>query len=252
MERLPLELQHSVANRLGIRDFSNYAACIQKARRSCRPLTIMRMQDLIQEFNRCCACPDPCSSRSCKIKESDILHEFEILFLLVEGLERWYYWSDDDFTSIWDITNAFKNMLSMPFFIRWHRTQYHGWRAVSQLRMGHRGECQCGSCIASYGISRREHDFQPFSTGGWPVIREEANGTATYIDTVQTQSLTTANFQTYADDLGLGVYHVIAPYNGTSNARKLMNMPVTLDSSLREMVIQTAYRRASASLDTIL
>lgn len=246
MDILPLELRLRITSYLPHIDFFNYCHALESCKRSSRAYVVERLNFIVRHANRYTSSLLNLSktdddARRTRIDLEGELYDFYLTLITARGLESYFMASR---MSIMNDVTVFNNRLPAPIFLAWHQAIFSNWRAARQIRLTHsHGKVNCGVCTASSAIARLSR-HSPWRAGGWPVVRDNSNGTATYIDTIHSTSLNPLDILKYPGNHDAASYHILWPFGQSIASESVLRLIVILQSEDREHVDSIAYQYA--------
>lgn len=246
MDSLPLEVQLTVVSYLPHIDFFNYCCALEQCKKSSRAYTSERIRLIARRAEKLSIslhdyARDSTISRASRAQLEEELYDFYLTLLTTRGLEAYFL---NRRVSIMTEENMFENKLPAPLFLTWHQAIFSNRRAARQMRLTHtHGIRNCGVCTASRAICRLSSQ-SPWQAGGWPVVRNNGDGTATYVDTIHSTSLSPMDILRYPGDFDPASYYILWPFGSAIASLQVLRLNIILHSSDRRHVDDIAYSYA--------
>jgi len=240
-------LKLEIASLLPHVDFFNFCFAFERCKKSSRAYTAARLKAIVKSTN---ALIVPLYNQSLaegllrafKVKVEEELYDFYLTLLTTRGLENCFR---NNTISIMKDTNMFSNQLPAPIFLAWHKAIFSTRWASKHIRLGHmHGTRNCGICSSARAISRLSF-HSAWEAGGWPVVRDNGDGTANYMETIHSTTLSPTDILKYPGDYDSSSYHILWPYGQSIVSERVLNLSVILHSYCRDHLDETAYQYAT-------
>lgn len=243
---MPLEVQLSVVSYLPHIDFFNFCCALEKCGKSSRVYTSDRIRliarhaeklsNSLYDYSR-----DSNITRDSSARLEEELYDFYLTLITTRGLET--YFLNRNLSIMTEVT-MFENRLPAPLFLTWHQAIFSNRRAARQMRLTHtHGILNCGVCTASRAIARLSIQ-SPWRAGGWPVVRNNGDGTATYVDTIHSTTLSPMDILRYPGEFDPASYYILWPFGSAIASSQVLKLNIILHSNDRRHVDDIAYRYA--------
>lgn len=246
MDSLPLEIRLAIASYLPHTDFFNLCYALESCGRRSRAYSRGRIHSIVRKVRALIIAlkssqnlEDVILQLKARIEEG--LYDFYLTLLTSRGVELCYPNSD---VSILHDPQVVSDRLPTPLFLAWHKARFNNRRAAKQVRLAHsHGSRNCGVCAASRSIARYSI-VSLWHTGGWPVIRDNGDSTATYIDILHSTSFSPLDLLRYPGNYDFSSYHILWTYGQAIVSEQILNLEIILDSDDRSHVDNIAHRYA--------